>query len=424
MTGSSNPDNLLGPGDFISPDPNNPLAPVVLGAQTLSRGAANLLWRGAKGVLGDAWDLAKPPLDILSGKATPYPGRLGGPDDPVQYVNPAGYAGQLAQWGAGVRAPSLLTKGGAFDSTVLPSFFAWHGTGANPFMRFERGKIGTGEGNATYGRGTAYVAEQQPTAQVYKEQQYVPGQEGGLLYLNVKPNQHEFFDWNAPWEEQDPGVKKKLESIGFDHPSVSQRMVQSNVDDPVAHGAALYFSGPENTGERLYKQLARQYHEIAGPGTGEYGLNEGMDYVSKRMEEAGIPGIKYLDQLSRHRGVDLDYKPGWENTPAGISPLRQIGGDVFGWHSSVPIDAAVNSTVRDLRSNADSWENYVNPTNPTKKYGQHFRPQADWLENEYKVNPDAFAYKDNRSRNFVVFNPADIDILTWDGKPISEVMGK
>jgi len=98
---SGNPDNLLSPGDFVAPDLANPSYASVLGSQVATRAAANLLWRGAKGVAGDAWDLIKRPGQILEGSAvpagSPWANRLGTPE-----VNPTEYATGLAGYGMGV----------------------------------------------------------------------------------------------------------------------------------------------------------------------------------------------------------------------------------------------------------------------------------------------------------------------------------
>src|SRR5215831_16172573 len=91
---AGNPDNLLGPGAFAPADPDNPLAPQVLGSQLLTRGAANLLWRAAKSFGSDVADLVTTPGRVLTGEATPYPGYSNS-------IDPAAYAARLAGYGMG-----------------------------------------------------------------------------------------------------------------------------------------------------------------------------------------------------------------------------------------------------------------------------------------------------------------------------------
>ena len=123
---SGNPDNLLSPGDFVAPDPSNPSYASVLGSQVATRAAANLLWRGAKGVAGDAWDLIQKPGQILRSEATPYPGA-------VNSVDPAGYAARLAGYGMGV--------GSVLAPATSAGMFA--GRGANIASETARKRMGT-----------------------------------------------------------------------------------------------------------------------------------------------------------------------------------------------------------------------------------------------------------------------------------------
>jgi hypothetical protein len=40
------------------------------------------------------------------------------------------------------------------------------------------------------------------------------------------------------------------------------------------------------------------------------------------------------------------------------------------------------------------------------------------LEGEYKKNPNDFSLKDNRTRNFVVFDPGHAKLKTWNDVPL------
>jgi len=97
---------------FVEPDPSNPQAASVLGSQVLGRGFVNLLWRGAKGLAGDAWDLVSTPGQILEGSKTPYPGY-------DNSIDPAGYAARLAGYGMGVGSALVPeTSAGIFGGSL------------------------------------------------------------------------------------------------------------------------------------------------------------------------------------------------------------------------------------------------------------------------------------------------------------------
>ena len=112
---TASPDNLLTPGLFADPDPSNPQAANIAGAQALVRGATNLLWRGARGVAGDVWEnLIKPPGQILLGERTPYAGY-------ANSLDPAAYVGRLAGYGMGVGsvlAPAMDAGAGMFAGSL------------------------------------------------------------------------------------------------------------------------------------------------------------------------------------------------------------------------------------------------------------------------------------------------------------------
>jgi|SRR5215472_3046663 len=116
---AGNPDNLLSPGNFVEPEPTNPEYARILGSQVATRAAANLLWRGAKGVAGGLWDMAQVPGRILDRSIDPY--------DPAQ-LNIPQYAANLAMMGLGagsiVGAPytsaGMFAGRGARTSRIYP----------------------------------------------------------------------------------------------------------------------------------------------------------------------------------------------------------------------------------------------------------------------------------------------------------------
>jgi len=202
------------------------------------------------------------------------------------------------------------------NNNMMPDF--WHGS-PHDFVQFDSNKIGTGEGNQTYGHGL-YGAENRSVAEVYgqqvKGQERIDGinarmselskimdrqprvfgkdefatQEGRdakaeydrLMEEKLKPGNiykahfdaepHELLDWDKPLSKQSDFVKSQLK------------------DSP-----GMLFAGPETTGQAIYNLLVNNgkiapYYEIPKV-RGRYA----SDYLASK----GIKGIQFLDQFSR-----------------------------------------------------------------------------------------------------------------------------
>ena len=190
----------------------------------------------------------------------------------------------------------------AIGASTKPSagITAYHGS-PHDFDRFSMDRIGTGEGAQAYGHGL-YFAESPDVARAYREQlspktiaeaqaqtlaeahgrswadmggyerqQYVDeaiklgyppaNKVGGRLYeVKINANRDDFLDFDKTIGEQPEHIRKILDPLG------------EQGDLPTA--SPLMFARHGNDGE----------------------------VWAKRLKEAGIPGIKYLDQGSRGRG--------------------------------------------------------------------------------------------------------------------------
>jgi len=207
-----------------------------------------------------------------------------------------------------------------FPGAGLAGITAFHGS-PHLFEKFSLGKIGTGEGAQAYGHGL-YFAESPETAKFYQAKlsgnlgQPLPirfdlegsafskdygkylknGQEiskekygkayqsalnefasrgKGHIYKVDIPDKYinNFLDWDKPLSEQPETVQKALEPI--------RKQIRKSFPE--------YADNPDITGEGIY-QLYRQHRG----GTAEF--------ASEGLNEAGIKGIRYLDQGSRAAG--------------------------------------------------------------------------------------------------------------------------
>jgi hypothetical protein len=181
---------------------------------------------------------------------------------------------------------------------LRPGIKAYHGS-PHDFDRFDINKIGTGEGAQAYGHGL-YFAENPKVAENYRpegttKQVFANGRlerawdtPRGKMYevsINAKPEQ--FLDWDAKVRDMPPGVQANLSKLGLNIQGSDQGLVGSQI------------------------------------------VNRGIDAggasaASRAMNDAGIPGIRYLDQGSR-RMSDAQIHQEIAASRADLDYLRKMG---------------------------------------------------------------------------------------------------
>jgi hypothetical protein len=159
-----------------------------------------------------------------------------------------------------------------------PGIRAYHGSPYD-FDRFDLSKIGTGEGAQSYGHGL-YFAENPKVAQAYKDQAISPmfannpnfqawmAERGRPLSpkmyeVNINAQPEQFLDWDRPLSGQNPDIANRVE--------------------PLLGESRKYAERGDNMGAFLFSR----------------GREIGHPQVSEALRDAGIPGIRYLDQGSR-----------------------------------------------------------------------------------------------------------------------------
>jgi hypothetical protein len=298
-------------------------------------------------MLKHAIDLAAAPGRVAAGQQPQQPGywsdldearaqanarglQVGAPEAALTMVGAPGLGGGVPGMGSGIRA--------------------FHGS-PHDFERFDMSKIGTGEGAQAYGHGL-YFAENPDTAQYYKkfleptkmfhgdevlsgpaenaanilqdrggdkwkaqkfiqslyfsptadrkwldataaeidrldpgkiEQRTLPGK---TYEVNIAADPEHFLDWDKPLSEQHPKVQEALAGFG----------VKGDATD-LGEFAGQNVRGAPRTGAEIYETLSGR---VPGDLLSARGDRPGM---SQALREAGIPGIKYLDQGSRGAGT-------------------------------------------------------------------------------------------------------------------------
>lgn len=203
--------------------------------------------------------------------------------------------------------PEGVTKNEAVQAKAMVE--AYHGS-PHEFDAFSMEKIGTGEGAQSYGHGL-YFAENPEVAGQYQKNlsgidayhvfdkegkkvdefldvghakraaefiggtyKKLEGSSGNQYRVRIHADKEQFLDWDKPFAEQHPNVQAALEKLGL----------------------------PK---DKLGKISGAGIHELLMNDAGaEIGKLNKAPVVSKLLHEAGIPGIKYLDQGSRARDTD------------------------------------------------------------------------------------------------------------------------
>ena len=246
----------------------------------------------------------------------------------------AGLAGALTLGAGAVPRPANALDMG---------FRVYHGS-PHDFDKFDMSKMGTGEGAQAYGRGL-YFAENEAVARGY--QQTLSGETfrtasgetwspDGLQHLNVRvaardgdldaaiakaesllPNSNE---QTRPMLEADLAQLKALRDAGGvtrHQGSLYEAEIDAETDDFLDWDKPLS-EQPPKVQEALAKAFPKEWEHwrdrpyYPGQGTmrgndffqqmsGGYQMND-QGAVIEKLREAGIPGIRYLDQGSRGKG--------------------------------------------------------------------------------------------------------------------------
>jgi len=247
---------------------------------------------------------------------------------------------------------------GVMMGTTAPGIRAYHGS-PHSFEAFDTSKIGTGEGAQAYGHGL-YFAGNENVARSYRDDLSprptgpavdaynaasaafrdrvgelsslrlanapVPPEmlaeisalqkrmtdaraaippSGSMYEVNIGADPEHFLHWDKPLSEQSPQVQEALKPLGF------QSLKDAFSIRPVENGHVIDYidnAGQPKTSSRVFptQDAAEKAAQISFD---TFGRNPtGAEIVSKnpgielKLRDAGIPGIRYLDQGSRGAG--------------------------------------------------------------------------------------------------------------------------
>ena len=261
--------------------------------------------------------------------------------DPLNFVQPG--AARIAN-ALKFAKPDALKMLNEMSQGARSPMDVWHGTPHrfpptknNPLGEFDPMKIGTGEGAQAYGAGAGYLAEAKDVAKGYQPRDMA--NEEGLLKLYSAAEKR--GDYSAMEVLENAMLHKSPNELRGIHGNAGEKVIRQIEKIPRTVGSLYKVDLPDEQIAKMldwdkplsqqswYRPVADVVKEYKGAGkdvdayakliskanvrggevTGRQ-LYEGMlsqfggdqTKVSAFMREAGIPGIRYLDQGSRTAG--------------------------------------------------------------------------------------------------------------------------
>jgi len=319
--------------------------------------------------------------------------------EPLAYLGMATpFAAPAAVAGAKAVAPKagMALENYMASQGLIQPLTAFHGTPHNIRGQFDISKVGTGEGNQSYGHGM-YFAENPAVAKAYAltipkninkeaydaeniakrlfiggfDEKYITnriksvlpnaddkiianavetaktGQVGGNLYKVDIPDEYipNMLSWDEPFNKQTKSVQEAIKQI---EPKIKK--INPDIDVEKMNGKQIYFA----------------YQQYRG---------NNPDFASEGMNELGIKGIRYLDQGSRNPGF------------SSLTPTQ--------------LDARIDGIKESLDAGLGNKE---------------------VLERQLKsLQTERETYK-NMTSNFVVFDPTDVKILEKNSQKVEGLL--
>jgi hypothetical protein len=245
--------------------------------------------------------------------------------------------------GAKATAEGVMMGTTAPGDVPPPGIVAYHGS-PHSFDAFDTSKIGTGEGAQAYGHGL-YFAEGEGVARQYRDvlasrsETDTPegvakfwanmqgGHEGGISHLEFVQRQIDQYPNNYPPGEADK-INQAIQYLksGGDLKPAGGHMYEVNIGADPEH--FLDWDKPLSEQHPVVQDvigklgIAQNYKPETV--TGEYlARSLGSSEGAQQLREAGIPGIRYLDQGSRGAGQGTHNYVVFD--PATIEILRKYG---------------------------------------------------------------------------------------------------
>lgn len=126
---------------------------------------------------------------------------------------------------------------------------------------------------------------------------YTPGT-GHLYEVQLDANPEDFLDWDRPLAQQPDAIRSAYADAAIPARSSDPLLAELVGQGPVPHDYLGLF--PNSSGAQAYNTLAERAMSPNAVGlVAEYNAQR---LAAERLRQAGVPGIRYLDQGSRRTG--------------------------------------------------------------------------------------------------------------------------
>jgi hypothetical protein len=232
---------------------------------------------------------------------------------------------------------------------------------------------------------------------------------GGLLRVNVIPEEEEFMNWHKPFSQQEPGVQQGILKSGL---LSKDRIDYMPLRDSYGN---IYSYSIDPNGEQIYRQMVRDnWEKVTGNPLdhANFDFNSAeaapvKQHVSKTLDDNGVVGNKYTDFPGNTLRPELKHKELFETAPnpeLARAYLHTTGMDV---------NTAINESLGMMNRHIDSLKGEVSGG---AEGISNLKNLIDWTSKEHAAGN--FKVGDTGKWNYVVFNPKNVEIRTWDGRPI------
>lgn len=158
----------------------------------------------------------------------------------------------------------------------------------------------------------AHAGDAQTIINAAKQGKYDSGIPGRMYQVAIKAPPEHFLDWDKPLSEQSPKVQEAIGKFGIKPEVTADELHKELINKGWADNKQTRDYAEQQAYQLKGAHFYRELENAARSGAkSDYMANQdaGREAVTQKLREAGIPGIKYLDQGSRPeemRIVDRD----------------------------------------------------------------------------------------------------------------------
>ena len=221
---------------------------------------------------------------------------------------------------------------------------------------------------------------------------------GSLYKVELAPEFDDYLDYDLPYAQQSPKVKKILDRLFYDKRGKDRLYEKDRI------GHMIYdLKSTDKTGGEIYRDIS-----IGVSRADSVGFTKADAKVSQMLMEAGIPGIKYQDGFTRGQtnkileveGTPIDSR--FSDDQAAAQYYIEADGD---------INAAINAAGKFYKITLKDLAAKVKDKDSTTRQPAVIEILKDWKETDALLE----ITQDHSNHNFVIFDDSLIEITGQQG---------